>query len=208
MTDQLTLAQMRTSPATGLPERTLPICLAQKVVAEVEALSNERVQLRRQVPGLEGDGPRRTAQGAPKRLKEIEARMVELQEEMRRHTGTLRLRGTQSGVWRLWADAHPARHEGRHPDGRPMVHLFDTEVGYGYVNATELMATLGVYAVAFNDKPLEPGEWDFIAENAAPGDLREAAKIVVQMHEAEGWQAPGKSQTPSSTTPDGESVSS
>lgn len=199
------LAELRSSTRTALPERSYSLCLSQSIVAEVQALEEERTELRASMPGQDDTGPRRQGQGLPPRLAEIDARMAELYEEMREHTGELRLRGVTAGQWARWRDANPARIEGNHPDGRPIINAIDSEVGYGYVNATALLASLGDYAVAYNGDQLASGDWDFIAERAAAGDLKELCKLVVQLHEGAGLRAP-KLQPPSSATTPGESA--
>lgn len=199
------LAELRASAHTKLPERTYSLCLAQGLVAEVQRLEEERTEILLEQAGEEGQSkrPRRGGEGPNPRLAEIDARLAELYEEMREHTGSLRLRGINAGKWRRWIDDNPPRIAEYDPQGKPILNPLDIAAAYGYCNSSALAETLGEYAAAWNDEPLDADGWAFIAQTAAPGDLKELCKIVVQMHEAVGSRAPGKSQKPSSkTTPD------
>lgn len=190
------LAQLRESSRTALPERTIEMCLSQGLVAEVQALEFEKRDLAIEIsrPDDEGDKkPRRKAgEQADPRLTEIDERLEVLYDEMREHTGRLVLAGVTSGEWRLWADAHPAREDNN----------FDDAVTFGFCNAADLMEALGSYAKSWNGTLLDKGDWDFIESKAAPGDLKNAAQNVVQMHEAVGAVAPKsrKGSSPAQTS--------
>lgn len=197
------LAEMRQSPAVGLPERTKLLCLAQALVSKAQSLADERESLRVDHARDQDDKgpPKRSGEGSePPRVKEIDAELEALWAEMREHTGELLLRGTSSGDWRRWAQAHPARQENKGTADKPnwVTDATDAEVAYGFCNADDLLADLDRYAVAWNGDPLGEGDWEFIANRAAPGDLKEVARIVVQMHETEGVKAPKASPRPSS----------
>ncbi|GHJ59131.1 hypothetical protein NOK12_16490 [Nocardioides sp. OK12] len=189
------LAELRASTRTSLPERSYSLCLAQGLVAEVQALEEEAADLRTQALTADDDEgskpPRRIGEGRNPRLAEIDARKEELFAEMREHTGELRLRGKTAGEWRRWVDAHPAREK----------NAVDEQAAYGMVNASDLADTLGDYAVAWNGADLGEGDWDFIANRAPAGDIKELCRLVVQMHEVPGARAPGKSQKTSLETP-------
>lgn len=149
------IAELRQSPHVGLPERTYPLCLASTLVGEVQALLGQledaRAADRAQTEGDESAAkPKRM--GAGSGTAKIRKRLAELSEEMREHTGTLTLRGTDEGAWRLWVEAHPAR-EGNDRDAR---------IAYGACNADDLIDDLGKYAAAWNDDPIAAGDWDFI----------------------------------------------
>lgn len=188
------LAELRASSRTSLPERAYSLCLAQALVAEVQALEEEEAALRVEVQRrLESDAPKRQAERvSDPRLGEIADRKAALYDEMREHTGELRLRGVSAGEWRRWVDAHPAREKNQ----------FDAGAAYGLCNASDLLAALSDYVVSWNGDPLAEGDWEFIANRAPSGDLAELCRLVVQMHETPGVRAPGKSQKPSSETPD------
>lgn len=187
------LAELRASNHAALPERTMELCLSQALVSEVEALDIEKRSLSIETARKDGeDGPpgRKSGPPADPRVAEIDARLEELYDEMREHTGQLVLRATTGGEWRRWVDAHPARVDDK----------FDEGVAFGYCNASDLLATLGDYAVSWNGTDLGEGDWEFIENRAAPGDLKLACQTVVQMHEAGGLKAP-KSQRPLSVVP-------
>lgn len=196
------LAEMRQSPIVGLPERTVEICLAQPLMAKVQRLTEEIESLRlldaiapSDEEGHSDEKPRRLGAGVNPRIAEAEAEREATWEEMREHTGLLRLRGVTSGDWRRWAISNPARDAETH-GGK-----VDIAVAKGWCNADAVASDLGRYAVAWNDEPLAEGDWEFIANRAAPGDLKKAVAEVVEMHEGEGMRAPKASPTRSSSNP-------
>lgn len=186
------LAELRASTRTSLPVWSKPICLAQGLVAEVQALEEELLDLRvRRQSSEDADDspPRRLAEGPDPRIAEIEQRKAELYAEMREHTGDLRYRGKPAGEWRRFVDANPPRKDNK----------VDETVTYGLVDADALLAHLGDFVESWNGDPLAEGDWEFIANRAPAGDLKELCSLIVQMHETRGALAP-KSQTPSSST--------
>lgn len=198
------IAELRASQHTALPERTMSLCLAQKLVAEVQQLDEERASILATERDEEGQSkrPRRQGEGRNPRLDEIQARFDELADEMREHTGELRIRAVTGGEWRRWVDAHPAREVGRRESGEPLFHQIDEEIAYGIANAVDLYHDLERYVVSWNGDELAEGDWQFIANRAAPGDLNELCRQVVQMHEAVGAKAPLSRRHSLETTPD------
>lgn len=182
------LSELRTAtPARA--ERTRRLCLNQSLVAEVEALAAEKADLAvesRRTSDDDDDRPRKMSQGKSPRIAEIDARLEVLYDEMRDHTGEIRLRAKTPGEWMLWSSQHPAREDNK----------IDNDVTYGYVNADDLVNDLESYALEWDGSPLTADEWDFIASSITPGDLKELARTVVQMHEGVG--AVPKSRTSSS----------
>lgn len=196
----LSLDQMTGSPDVGLPERTIRMCLAQKLVARVQALTTERADLE---PEKDADGNTRNARvGDPKtaRIAEIDAELADLRAKMDEHTGKLTIRAIEAGDWRRWADAHPVRTKGTDDDGRPLIDPIDAMHAYGRVNASDLLAELGTFMVAWNGDELRDDQRAFIARKAAPGDLAEVCKQVVQLHEL-GGMVPKALPRPSLATP-------
>lgn len=210
----LSIAQMRESGSVGLPERTIRLCLAQKLVAEVSVLTREKAELLEERASLLGTNetegrkrPTRTANPNDEKIADIDqrtpvidARLAELHDEMDEHTGALTIRAVAAGEWRRWADDNPARTKGVDDEGRPLADPVDANAAYGYCNASALLASLDVYAVAWNDAPLGPGDWEWITQTAAPGDLTEVCRQVVQLHEGLGV-APKASPKRSPATP-------
>lgn len=197
------LAELRASQHTALPERTMPLCLSQALVAESQSLQEERDEILQaeRVQDGEAKKPKRQADKRNPRLVEIEARFDELADEMRAHTGELRIRAITGGEWRRWVDAHPARETGRHDNGQPIYHQVDEAIAYGICNAVDLYLALSDFVISWNGDPFAEGDWDFIANRAAPGDLNELCRQVVQMHEATGAKAPLSRRRSSETTP-------
>lgn len=211
----LSIAQMRANrQKPRLPERTKELCLAQDVLAEVEHLASrkaeltvERSQVRRTDEGqmIRADGsPAKASEGGidpevEREAAEIDARLEELYEVMREHTGELTLRAIDSGEWRRWADEHPARFDGHDEQGRPIDNPIDVAYTFGWCNGSDLLARLGDFVVAWNGEPVTPEDWAHIRANAAGGDLKACCQLVVDMHESVGHHAP-KSQRASSAT--------
>lgn len=170
------VAELRTSPRVGRPERSYQLCLAPKLVAEVQSLLAEledaQVASAAQREGNETAAPPRRLGQAPAGA-EIRQKLAALREELDEHTGTLTLRGMTEGDWRLWVDANPPR------DGNER----DEALGYGFCNADALIDNLGAFAHEWNGEALGPGDWEFLSQNAAPGDVKAIASTVVQMHE-------------------------
>lgn len=119
---------------------------------------------------------------------------------MDEHTGALTIRAVPAGEWRRWADDNPPRTKDVDDEGRPLIDPVDANAAYGYCNASALLASLDAYAVAWNDAPLGPGDWEWITQTAAPGDLTEVCRQVVQLHEGPGV-APKASPKRSPATP-------
>lgn len=203
------LKQMRQSKTSALPTRTVEMCLAQHLVAEVEQLVEERdtleVSTQRRVDDAKKPSgpPSKLSAGSDPRIAEIDARLAELHEEMNEHTGTLTLRGEGFGPWRRWADEHPARtHDPANTAADPQLIAgarLDREVTYGFCDAAALLDRLEDFAVAWDGEDLEGDDWETITTRAAGGDLKEACRQVVEMHEGAGMRAP-KSPRPSAAT--------
>lgn len=171
------LAELRQSPATSAPERSYRLCLAAGLVAEVQSLTEELAAIA--VPPRTDEDepaapPKRMAEGGESpREAEIKQRLRELWDEMEEHTGELRLRAVDSGAWRRWVDAHPAREDNAR----------DARIAYGACNGDDLIDDLATYAHSWNGDPLAEGDWEFIRSKASGGDLQALAQAVVMMHE-------------------------
>lgn len=205
------IAELRASTRASLPRDQVPVCVAQGVVSDVEALAIEKTALERDLSRLERADetkPRKMAEGRDPGIEVIESRIAEidqgleaLYDEMREHTGMVTLQAVASGDWRRWADDHPPREDkGTDDGGRPGLMVVDVEVGRGYVNATALIARLGDFVKEWNGDPITAEDWEWLAATAAPGDLKSLARRVVEMHEGEGKKALPKSSTGSSST--------
>lgn len=176
-----TIAEIRAAKRVARPERTLTICLAPDLVAEVQALVEELETLDIS-DQLDSDGrpegpPSRMGDGDDPRADEIRARLREALAEMSEWEGELRLRAVEDGQWRRWVNEHPARAEGE------VGYVTDIEVARGYCNADDLLDELGPYAFAWDGEPLAEGDWDTIAASVARPDKKRIATAVVAMHE-------------------------
>lgn len=167
------LADIRAAKQERRPERTLTICLAPDLVAEVQMLADE-LDVIATSGALE---PRKMGQGEPERVGEIRDRMRELLAEMDESTGEMRLRAIEDGAWRRWVNAHPAR-----PEGEPG-HEADQEVARGYCNADDLLDDLGPFVHAWDGDLLDDGDWAIMAASTARPDKKRIATAVVAMHE-------------------------
>lgn len=182
-----TLAELRAEPRKARPTRSLTICLAPDLVAEVQSL----VQQIEAIPALSvdedgkprnGDGSvRKMGQGEDTRGPEKRAQLAERLAEMAEYEGELRLEARRTdGEWRNWCNAHPAREE-----GEPAGHARDKEVAGGYCNADDLLEDLGTYAHLWNGDPFNEGEWDTLfKDSVANPDKKSIAQAVVSMYES------------------------
>lgn len=196
-----------TAGLVHLPERTEELCLAQQLVAEVQALVIERDELTVEAARAREAGRAKLSEGAaPPRVTEIDARLDELYDEMAEYTGQVVLRAEPAGAWRRWADEHPARELGRDEQGRPQFHPQDASVTGGWCDSTALLERLGDFVVSWNGDPVSAEDWSWVMANAAPGDLKRLCTVVMEMHERAGAGAP-KSRRPSSGMPMAESDS-
>lgn len=175
------LSELRQSPHVGLPERTYQLCLAPKLIGEVQQLISKledaEVEAAAQRNGDAAARPKRMADSPVQ--KELREEIAALRDEMAEHTGVLTLRGTTEGAWRDWVDHHPAR---TGEDEDPAV-ARDKAIAWGVCNADDLIDDLDKYAVEWDGEPLQPGDWEFIVSKAAPGDLKEIGRVIVAMHE-------------------------
>ena len=170
------IADLRAEKAAARPERSLTLCLAPNLVAEMQTLSSELEHIGTEAAAA---GPRRQGQGDPPRVAEIQARLAELLEQMAEYEGELGIRANLTdGDWRRWCNDHPARDEG-YPG-----HEFDQRVTYGYCNADDLLDDLGPFVHTWNSEPLSAEDWsEAIEPRTAPGDKLEIARYVVAMYE-------------------------
>lgn len=179
------LAELRAEPPKARPTRSVPICLAPNLVAELQELIEELDTL----PTVETDedGVTRNADGTARKMAQgeaphavaVRARMAELLDEMSEHEGDMRLQAGDEGVWRRWVNAHPAREEDE-PG-----HQRDLQVAGGYCNADDLIETLGTYAHSWNGDPLAAGDWDAIfKDNISGPDKKKLAENVIAMYES------------------------
>lgn len=171
------LAELRQSPRVGLPRRAYQLCVSSAILGEYQSLLAQLEDATAtEAAQSEGDESR----ARPKRMGEkssaadIRARLSELRGDLAEHTGTLVLQGITEGEWRLWVDAHPAREDSDR----------DNTLAFGCCNADDLIDNLGTFAHSWNGDDLKPGDWDFLKANAAPGDIKTLAQLVVTMHES------------------------
>lgn len=185
------------------PERSYKLCLAQDVVSRVQVLDDEELALKIEL-GL-GDEDAKTGTervGDPRhaRLNEIEAEKAALYTEMRDNEGEVVLRGIPVGDWQRWVNEHPPRIAERDKTGRPILNPVDEHVAYGICNAQALLDDLAKYVATYNGATVTADDYAFLINNAAPGDIKELCRIVVQLHEGPGVRAPKASSTSSSAT--------
>lgn len=181
------------------------LCLEQDLVREVQRLQVEKTNLEVAAKRAEAEQgsaqtQRKMAEGADPRIEEIDQRLEVIYDQMREHTGWLGLKRELAGEWHRWREAHPAREVGQDAQGRPIISDVDQEVTYGKCNALDLLERLGDFAGWWNDDPIQPGEWDYIAGRAAPGDLMGIVSAIILMQEGPGAKAAPKSPSPSSET--------
>lgn len=162
------LSEIRSSEHVGRPERTYPICVAGRLVAEMSALDRALEE------AFEAESAKPRTMGEKSQAKKIAEQADALREQMAEHTVDVRLRASDNGSWRRWCQAHPAREDEER----------DKLFGVGICNSDDLIADLGTYVVKIGDDEPGKGDWDFIADNASAGDLLGMARVVMSMHES------------------------
>lgn len=173
------IAEMRQSPLVGRVETTAKICVAGKLQAELEAVDAEMIEFLSRAEVAEQDQGRRRLNELPAgaeyraQAEVLAERADELRDQMADHTVDVRFRAKESGEWRNWVIANPARDDD----------MRDQRTMQGVCNADALVASLGEYVVEVNGTDPGQRDWDFIAENAAPAALLDAARKVMQLHE-------------------------
>lgn len=179
------LSEIMKSPDVGRPQRTFPICVSGKLVAELEAADQELFAAQTELEAAQHDKrPGRVGAKSPipaleRAVKEKAAVCDAIRERMEDTTILLHLEAAETGAWRRWALEHPARDEDEQPAG----HKRDRVHAAGYCDIDALISELGSYVTAYGDDQATPEAWEFVAANAAPGDLTRLASTVVAMHE-------------------------
>lgn len=172
-----TLADLRKSDHVGLPERSYPICVAGKLLAQLEDLDEEF----RQAVEAEESATTRKRLSEKSKARQIAEQMETLRDEMDEHTVHVTVRAVDSEVWRAWCAANPAR-EGNNLDTRTFLSICNADALLAAVQAGQLSEQPLVVALN-GDKPTD-GDWDFVWSNAVHGDRIGLAKLVASMHES------------------------
>lgn len=188
------LSELQQSPDVGLPERTVKICVAARLVDEAEAIDAELFEVEEHIGRLEqqeesrregGGPPRRTGERSElpdliERGKALAAKADATHARIDENMVEVLLRGKTRGEWRQWASKHPARDEATEPQGFER----DKTWAGGHVDIDALAADLHLFAVKYNGEDASDAWADFVASKGAPGHLTLAASRVVAMHEA------------------------
>lgn len=186
-----TLAELRALSTPTLPTRTIRLCLNLDLLAQVQALANEKADLGIERTRLGGSAEdeqvaeekqrvRKAGQsGNAGRLREIADRLAEIADEqealydqMREYEGDLLLRGIDGGRWQAFKDDNPAR-DGNETDDR---------IGYGMVNASALRESLGDWMAAWNGEEFD-GDRGWFLKLVASGDQQAIVSEILQMQE-------------------------
>ncbi|HET7386455.1 MAG TPA: hypothetical protein VFJ19_07295 [Nocardioidaceae bacterium] len=207
------LSELKSSPDVGLAEYPADVCVSTKLAAELEAADKALFEAEQKVIDLRAaleeaqqvdeDAPRRPRRSGEspnadlkRRLKEAEEQAEaaarasdEIRERMQQHTVRLTLQGKPSGEWRLWVAEHPPRDEDDDPAGfaRDVRHA---GVGAGsgvkpfaFCDIDALVNDLHLWISKYDGEPASDEWWEFVSVNGAPAHLRNAASMVVRMHE-------------------------
>lgn len=202
----MSLADLRANPPKARPERTLPLCLAPDIVAEVESLTAALDEFDAEAQAQKTEGPPlRVGQGASPEAVDLRLKMADALERMRANEGEMTLRATRDdGAWRNWVNAHPARSEDEPGHDR------DQRVTSGICNADALIDDLATYAWKWDGERLADDDWASIFEPVVgSADKAEMAAYVVSMYETRldfsrlrsGWSASLKRLSDSAPQP-------
>jgi hypothetical protein len=194
----MTLAELRESPHVGPMERTIPVCVAGRLVAEYEALDAEYLEARQREADGDERSNRRAADGVSESLR-IAERMEANREQQLAHEVMVRLQRKPSREWEAYASAHPVRMQpGQHTmycptklsedqgdDGCEGCAPVLDDMRHG-VNVDALAHDVGDWVVALNDEPATADDFrEIVAATASLGDLRGLARTVAAMHEGQ-----------------------
>jgi hypothetical protein len=176
-----TLAELRKNPPKVRQERSLNICLAPDLMAQVQELTGKLATLDQ--AASPGARRRRPAEGPLKedpKAAEYRTELAAVLEKMADHEGEMRVADNKSdGEWRTWVNEHPARGEDEPGHDR------DQRVTSGVCNADDLIEDLATYCYAWDGEELQPGDYDRIyADSISNPDKMELAGAVVSMYES------------------------
>ena len=160
-----TLAELRQSEYVGLPERTYPLCMAGKVAADVEELEAQLDAL----PERTANGGQGQRVGRKSDQRRIEEEIEKLREVMNDHLVPIRLQAKAGHDWRAFIAEHPPREKD----------ALDQRTGF---NVDEVIANLDQFILHVSGEKLKKGEWAWVVENAADGDLKEMTRLLIDMH--------------------------
>lgn len=206
------LSELKSSPEVGRLEWTARICVAGKLVDELDRVTEELTLCQSDIESLRaeaqerqeyGGRPRRSGEtsrlpGLEEKADHLSAQADDLRERILDNSVEVRF-AVDDGRWRQFVINHPARDEqAKGEDGQPR---FVDAAGYaedarwtnGLCNVAELAKQMHDWAISYNGE--DPSdEWrEFVASNGAPGDLVKAASSVVARHV--NAVDPGKSRT-------------
>lgn len=187
------MAELMTSPDSGLPERTFDICVAGKLVAELTAADEVLVEIETEIEQIKADAREQEGEFKPKRRMAAKPRVVELQEKakaqgavvdairdrMAEHEIPLLVRAKEPGVWQQFIDAHPARDK----DDDRAGYTRDAKFAALACNIDALRDVAGDYIVKYGDDTPTPEMWTWLARTAGRGDLMRLAATIVSLHE-------------------------
>lgn len=156
-----TLAELRQSPHVGLPKKIYPLCLAGALQSRLDELYAE-LDL---IP--ESTTPSRMGAKSDRVRKEAEIEAVI--EEMNEHLVSIVMQAKPGHEWRQFVNAHPPREDQ------------DQDQMTGF-NIDAVIMDLPDFILTVNDAPLGVGDWAWIVENAADGDLKNCVGLLINMH--------------------------
>ncbi len=169
------LADLRASGPQSRPQRSVRVCLAPHLVAEVQSVSTRLDDLEQ----ASRTQPRRQAEPRDSEIAALRHRLEELLDQMAEYEGEMRVTATRTdGEWRRWANEHPARGEDQPGHDR------DQRVSAGFCNADDLLDDLAVYVTDWEGQPLDSGDFGKLFDPViASADKAELARAVVALYE-------------------------
>lgn len=195
------LSELQSSPEVGPLERVARVCVAGKLVDQLDHVTEELALCQADIEALRAEAEQRREQsGRPRRSGET-SRLPGLEEkadQLSAEADDLRARildnsvevrfAVDDGHWRQFVTNHPARDEQTDEGDGPRRYVDaagyaeDIRWANGLCNVAALAREMRHWVISYNGE--EPSEqwWEFLCANGAPGDLVKAASAVAGMH--------------------------
>lgn len=184
------ISEMRASGHVRRRTRDHTICLDVDLADEYRRLRGELLEAaaaleeekgKPQAPGRLGTREKAALKAAREKVEAKGAELDVIADQMAEFEVTVTIEQAETEAWNDWAAANPPREQEPDELGRRALIIRDAQRG-GRVDFDALVKALPTWVVALNGKPVANGDWEWIASNAAPGDMDDLAAEVLELH--------------------------